>query len=172
MKTYIFGSQIQKLTCATFLLCVIALANARVVTVNCSVRAEDAAVRLFEYIENPGFEFDSPEVYRSVFSKRLLGSNSNSTLNSVLKAARSTYQDQGGGSATPLSGRLLSPPTSIPPPEPSFNQNASKTIRIPTLSTRGMIEQRMSLSCEDGLWKIDSLSYGPPPEVINRSLKK
>ena len=127
--------------------------------VRCSTPPQDAAVNIFEYLENPDFEFGSEEVYRTIFSKRLLSSSSNATVNSAIRSARRTYQNN--RAETPLSHRLAAPPMLISPNDRAFNQRAEVTIKILSLSARGKIEQRMSLTCESGLWRVDSFSYGP-----------
>lgn len=128
--------------------------------VSCSTPREVAAVQLFEYIEDPRFNFDSREEYQNLFSVRLLKGSSSSTVTSLLREARSTYQDN--RSETPLSRRLLAPPSIIEQRGSSPRNEGETTVRVLTLSSRGKIEQRMSITCEDGLWKVDSLSYGPP----------
>ena len=89
------------------------------IDLDCSMAAEQAAVRLFEYIEDPKTRFDSDSSYRSIFSKRLLSTSSNSSVSSVINAARSTYQDN--RAETPLSRRLAAPPTLIPRQDDAFN---------------------------------------------------
>ena len=131
--------------------------------VECSVPPQQAAVRIFEYLEDPDFEFDSEEVYRAIFSKRLLSSSSNSSVNYAIRSARTTYQ--GDRNETPLSRRLAAPPVLFTRNNSSFNQRGEATVRILSLSTRGKIEQRMSITCESGLWKAESFSYGPPEEA-------
>jgi hypothetical protein len=143
------------------ILCLIAcVGNAQPVVaqiqgVVCSVPAPQAAVQIFEYIEAPNFQFDSAEEYRAIFSRRLLSSSSNTSVNAAIRSARSTYQ--GDRNETPLSRRLAAPPVLLT----RDSSQSGATVRISSLSTRGRIEQRMSLICESGVWKADSFSYGP-----------
>ena len=136
--------------------------------VPCGVDPREAAVQLFEFIENPSLEFNSDAIYRQVFSRRLLQSSSQSAVNSVIKQARSTYL--GAGSETPLSRRLVAPPTLVQSDEPSFNPRGGATVRLLSLTSRGKIEQRMAVTCEEDFWKIESLSYGPTDSQM-RNLK-
>ena len=128
-------------------------------SVGCSTPPEQAAVRLFEYIEDPNLQVGSPQAYEAIFSKRLLASSSTSAVDSAIKSARSTYQDN--RTETPLSRRLAAPPALIPKEDKSFNARGDATVRILSLSARGKIEQRMAVSCEIGDWKVQSFSYGP-----------
>lgn len=139
-----------------------------IVGVDCFVPPQHAAVQIFEYLEDPDFQINSEDAYRAVFSSRLLSSSSNSSVNSALRSARSTYQS--GRNETPLSRRLAAPPVLLTRDSSSFNQRGEVTVRILSLSSRGRIEQRMSLTCESGLWKAESFSYGPPEEI--GSIKK
>lgn len=126
---------------------------------DCSMAPEQASVRLFEYLEDPNFKLSSDQEYSAIFSKKLLSSSSAMSVNAAIRAARSTYQDN--RTETPLSQRLAAPPALVSRQDSSFNPRGEATIRILSLSTRGKIEQRMSITCEAGQWKIESLSYGP-----------
>lgn len=149
---------------ASILTAMVGVANSGgIVGVECSVPPQRAAVQIFEYLEDPDFQFDSEEVHRAIFSKRLLSSSSNSSVNSAIRSARITYQ--GDRNETPLSRRLAAPPVLFTRDSSSFNQRGEATVRILSLSSRGKIEQRMSITCESGLWKAESFSYGPPEET-------
>ena len=126
--------------------------------VSCSERPEVAVVRLFEYVESP--PPNSDQFVRSLFSERLLRSSSGASVAGVIDSARSTYQI--GKQNEPLSGRLLGEPRQLPSSSGSFNPRGQATVRLLALSGRGKVEQRMSISCQEGLWRIESLSYGPP----------
>ena len=128
--------------------------------VDCGTPPEMAAVKLFEIIEDPRIDLDRGNVHTSVFSDKLLSRSSNESVNIILRSARSTYQDNRTGS--PLSDRLLSPPTLVQGLSKESPIGRDATVRVLSLSTRGKIEQRMAITCERGMWKIEGLSYGPP----------
>ena len=130
----------------------------------CRIDPREAAVHLFEFIEDPSLELDSDGAYRQVFSRQLLQYSSKLALNSVIKQARSTYL--GAGSETPLSRRLVTQPSLVQSDEPSFNPRGGATVRLLSLTSRGKIEQRMAVTCEEDSWKILSLSYGPTDSQI------
>ena len=133
--------------------------------VECVVSPQQAAVQIFEYIEDPEFQFDSEDVYRTIFSRKLLLSSSSTSVNSTIRSSRNIYQ--GARNETPLSRRLAAPPVLITRDEESSNKRGEATVRILSLSARGKIEQRMSITCESGLWKAESFSYGPPEKLDN-----
>jgi hypothetical protein len=148
------------LRCLAMLLLMVAMmSSASAGGVRCSTSPQQAAVEIFEYLESPDFEFGSEEVYRAIFSRRLLSVSSNAAINSAIRSARGTYQDN--RAETSLSHRLVAPPMLIRPDDGGFNQRAEVTVKILSLSARGKIEQRMSLTCESGFWRVDSFSYGP-----------
>ena len=135
--------------------------------VSCTLPPEPAAVRLFENIEDPTLEIGSLQAYEVIFSRRLLASSTIRAVDSAIQTSRNTYQDN--RSEAPLSRRLAAPPILVSKDDKSFNIRGDVTVRILSLSTRGKIEQRISISCEGSNWKVQSFSYGPQEMPLGSS---
>jgi hypothetical protein len=121
---------------------------------------ETAAVSFFEYVESPLGLDSLPSKGRQIFSASIIEAGSLDSAIQTIKTARATYGID--KLRDPLSDRLIGAPKELASGQAGFNPRAQKSIRILALSERGKVEQRVAFSCENGVWKVVSLSYGPP----------
>lgn len=128
---------------------------------SCNYPPDIAAISFFEFFETPGTEkliFSESSI---LFSRRIIESNSLRSVIDLIREVQYTYSLN--NSEIPLSSRLLDRPRLIDTSQRGFNKSVdASSIMVLALSSRGKIEQRISMVCESGSWKVDSLSYGPP----------
>ena len=125
----------------------------------CSVPPQIAAVSFFEFIESPNGQENLRRDGPKVLSRTLMQSSSQTDIIDVLRSARQQYSFD--KYEVPLSRRLAGEPQVLSQGQPGWNPRAQFSFRILALSARGSIEQRVSLVCEDSVWKVASFSYGP-----------
>jgi hypothetical protein len=125
----------------------------------CSVPPQIAAVSFFEFIEAPNGEENLRRDGPRVLSRTLMQTSSQRDIIGVLQSARQQYSFD--KYEVPLSRRLAGEPQMLRQGQPGWNPRAQFSFRILALSSRGSVEQRVSLVCEDSVWKVVSFSYGP-----------
>lgn len=122
---------------------------------DCSM-PDKKAVSFFELIESPKGELFLEREAKAVFSRTFLEHQDPGEVANLVKSAKRTYGLD--GSERPLSLRLAAKPATI------FEKGADRVeVQILAHTARGKIDQRVSLVCEKGAWRVTSLSYGPPP---------
>lgn len=125
----------------------------------CSVPPQVAAVSFFEFVESPNGEEKLRRLGTKVLSQRLTRTTSQQAIIEVVRSARQQYSFD--KHEVPLSKRLAGEPQLLNPRQEGFNSRAEVSVRILALSSRGSVEQRVSLACEESVWKVVSFSYGP-----------
>lgn len=126
----------------------------------CSAAPQAAAVSFFEFIEAPGGEDRLVQTSARILSATLRQTTPPGDIARTIKSIKAQYGlDR---KEVPLSRRLDGYPKVLAPGQPGFNPRAQQSVRILALSSRGKVEQRVALTCEDSVWKIVSFAYGPP----------
>jgi hypothetical protein len=130
--------------------------------VPCSYPPQVAAISFFEFVESPGSEERLRDQSRKILSKELLATSPLPQVVETLASAKRQYAlDK---RSLPLSGRLAGEPQLLTQGKPGWNPRAQVSVRIQAFSSRGRVEQRVALNCEDTTWKVVSFSYGPPEQ--------
>lgn len=126
----------------------------------CYAPPQEAAIAFFEFIEAPS---SGPEVLskaaKILFSESLL---KREKLDAVLRVVDSAKETYGIDSFDrPLSERLAG--VRVDPQKLVPEVGVQVEVGLFALSSRGKVEQRVTLRCEeDKVWKVLSFSYGPP----------
>jgi hypothetical protein len=128
--------------------------------VSCNVPPQVAAVSFFEFIESPRGEENLRKAGEAVLSRRLLQTSTPSEVFGLVRAAKEQYSFD--RFEVPLSARLAGEPQMLDRGQHGWNSRADVSVQIHAVSSRGRVEQRVSLACEDAVWKTVSFSYGPP----------
>jgi len=124
----------------------------------CSVPPQVAAVSFFEFVESPNGEENIRRDGTKVLSRQLTQSASPNDIINIVRSARQLYSFD--KYEVPLSRRLAGEPQLVNQGQEGFNPRAQFSVRVRALSARGQVEQRVSLACEDSVWKVVSFSYG------------
>jgi hypothetical protein len=127
---------------------------------NCKSKPNDAAVAFFSLVESPGGEDAIRSEASTLFSKRLLAQESPDTIADFVNLTKKSFEIN--TEERPLSDRLTVYPESAPIQSGDNQYSRDVAVKLVALSPRGKLDQRVTLTCEEGVWKVVGFSYGPP----------